>query len=140
MVEDDHLQKGPISDRLSEAFADAEIDLIDTEERFRERLIQFRSALPDIIIMDVMLRWASPRPDVQAPQDVLEGGYYRAGFRCAELLGMDPELARVPVVMYTILEKSDLERDGLQFSPTWSYLRKSADLDMLIRRVKDLLS
>jgi hypothetical protein len=66
------------------------------------------------------------------------GGYYRAGLRCADLLAEDPALRGVPVVFYTILERSDLERDGDQVTGDRTYVRKSADPEVLNRKVRQL--
>jgi hypothetical protein len=47
---------------------------------------------------------ASPRPGLPTPpEDVVAGGYYRAGLRCARLMLADSRLQHVPVVLYTIL-------------------------------------
>ncbi len=87
VLEDDHLQEDLLRDQLQHAFPAARIDTVVTEQDFRDRLAEFRRERPDVIIMDVMLRWASPRPDAPAPPaDVASGGYQRAGFRCAELI------------------------------------------------------
>jgi CheY-like chemotaxis protein len=139
IVEDDHLQEGPLQEQLEDAFPGARITTVVTEHEFRERLAEFHEDPPDIVIMDVMLRWAYPAPGAAAaPADVVAGGYYRAGLRCADLLAEDPELRGVPVVFYTILERSDLERDGDTVAGTRTYVRKSADPEVLNRKVREL--
>jgi CheY-like chemotaxis protein len=139
VVEDDHLQEGPLQEQLEDAFPAARITTVVTEHDFRERLGEFHENPPDIVIMDVMLRWAYPAPGAaEAPSDVVEGGYYRAGLRCAALMAEDPALQGVPVVYYTILERSDLERDGEQVAGNRTYVRKSADPEVLNRKVREL--
>lgn len=140
VVEDDHLQEGPLTDRLASAFPDATVEALCTEEEFRTHLPQLRAHVPDLIVMDVMLRWAFPRPDLPAPpEDVVAGGYYRAGLRCARLLRDDAQLRDVPVVLYTILERSDLERDGETLPANTTYVGKSSELDVLVRRIRSRL-
>ncbi|HET9257199.1 MAG TPA: hypothetical protein VFO16_18645 [Pseudonocardiaceae bacterium] len=140
IVEDDHLQEAPLQDYLTGAIAGAQIETICTELEFRTRLPALRAHVPDIVVMDVMLRWTSPAPGAVAPpDDVASGGYYRAGLRCARLLASDSQLCGVPVIFYTILERSDLEREGEALPKNSTYLGKNAELDVLSRKVCDVL-
>ncbi|WP_020390786.1 hypothetical protein [Kribbella catacumbae] len=140
VVEDDFLQEGPLEEHLQNTFPAACIETLSTESEFRERLPALREAKPDLVILDVMLRWASPRPDLpEPPPDVIEGDYFRAGLRCAELMAKDDELSSVPVIIYTILERSDLERSGETMPLLGSYVRKSSDLHLLTRRIRELV-
>jgi len=139
VVEDDHLQEGPLQDKLEDAFPDARVEAIPTERAFRDRLADLRTRRPDLVVMDVMLRWDLPSRDApDPPPDVVAGGYQRAGLRCAELMAADPALAATPVVFWTILERCDIERDGRQLPANSRYLRKSPDLDLLIRTAREL--
>ena len=140
IVEDDHLQEGPLEEYLASAVPGADIEALCTEREFRTRLPALRERIPDVVVMDVMLRWTFPAPDAVAPPgDVAAGGYYRAGLRCARLLADDPRLAGVPVILYTILERNDLQRDGETLPANSTYVGKHTDLDVLSRKVRDLL-
>ncbi len=138
VVEDDHLQAGPLSEHLAAAFDPATVETVATEEDFRAALrLRFRESVPSLIVMDVMLRWAFPRPGMSAPPpDVVSGGYYRAGLRCARLMYADDLLRSVPVVLYTILEVSDLLRGGQDLPPNTTYIGKTSELDVLVRHVR----
>ena len=141
IVEDDHLQEGPLEEQIRDTFSSARIDTVATEEEFRKRLDDYRRNPPDLVVMDVMLRWAYPsRTASPAPPDVAQGGYQRAGLRCAQLMADDPALRTVPVIYYTILERSDLERDS-EHRPetTTTYVRKSTDPEVLVRKIRELL-
>lgn len=141
IVEDDHLQAGPLQEYLEAAVPDAHVDVLSTEHAFRERLPAMREAVPDVVVMDVMLRWDSPSPGQPAPpRDVQDGGYYRAGLRCAELMLADEKLSAVPVVLYTILERTDLERDGRVLPRNSTYVGKSSEIDLLISKVKRVIA
>jgi DNA-binding NarL/FixJ family response regulator len=140
VVEDDFLQEGPLQEHLQNTFPAARIETLSTESEFRERLAGLRDEKPDLVILDMMLRWTSPRPDLpEPPPDVVDGDYFRAGFRCAELMAKDDELNRVPVIIYTILERSDLERSGETMPLLGTYVRKSSDLHLLTKRIRDLV-
>jgi CheY-like chemotaxis protein len=141
IVEDDHLQEGPLAEQIRDAFPQAKIDTVGTEQEFRTRLATYRRNRPDVFIMDVMLRWAYPSPTATAPPpEVAGGGYQRAGIRCAHLISQDAALRRVPIIYYTILERSDLERDSDQPpDDNTTYVRKSTDPEVLLRRIRDLI-
>jgi DNA-binding NarL/FixJ family response regulator len=140
IVEDDHLQQGPLEENLLDAFPGAQVTVLGSEHQFREQLPQLIESPPDLVLMDVMLRWALPSPNTpEPPTEVTEGGYYRAGLRCASLLLADQRSRMVPVVLYTILERSDLERDSPGLPANSSYVGKSSDIEVLLRKVRKLL-
>jgi len=139
VVEDDHLQDAPLRDLLRQHFPAARVETVGTEQEFRRKLDAYRREPPDIVIMDVMMRWAYPTPgDPPAPDDVRAGGYRRAGIRCAHLMTDDPALRAVPVIYYTILERSDLERDADALTGNVHLVRKSSDRQPLTRMVREL--
>lgn len=141
LVEDDHLQEGPLEDHIRRSFPGATIEILGTEQEFRSRLPEYRRRRPDVVVLDVMLRWSYPsRTPAAPPPDVVEGGYQRAGIRCADLMAADDTLRDVPVIYYTILERRDLERDVEQVSDGRRYVRKSADPEILARKVRELLT
>lgn len=138
VVEDDHLQEGPLIDQINDTFPCGRVKSIYTEHEFREQLTELHREIPDLVIMDVMLRWADPRPgNADPPEEVAREGFYRAGLRCAELIAADDKLRAVPVILYTILEKDDLERQGKPLPANVTYVRKSTDLDVLLRKVHE---
>jgi CheY-like chemotaxis protein len=137
IVEDDHLQEGPFEEHLIDAFPGASIDTVPTEREFRQLLPKLQASPPDVVVMDVMLRWDFPRKDAAPPpEEVRRGGYHWAGVRCAELMAADPALRRTPVVFCTIVERADLERDGRTLPANSRYVRKSADLEGLTRTIR----
>jgi CheY-like chemotaxis protein len=141
VVEDDHLQEGPLEEQIRDAFPTSRIETIGTEEEFRTHLDDYRRNPPDLFVMDVMMRWAYPRrAATPLPPDVRQGGYQRAGLRCAQLMARDPALRKVPIIYYTILERCDLERDSEQLPETnTTHVRKSTDPEVLVRKIQELL-
>jgi len=143
IVEDDYLQADWIRANLEQAFSNLEtgidIDQIGTELEFRARLADIPKEPPDVIIMDVMLRWTDPSPDMQLPpDDVQEKGFYRAGLRCARLLAKDKRTSDIPVILYTVLEHIDLKGDLQGLPERVIYLLKKSDPTELIQRIRDL--
>ncbi len=140
IVEDDHLQ----AELLIETFRDesdlasALINRISTEREFRERFEEIAHNPPDVIIMDVMLRWADPTPDtIEPPPEIKMDGFHRAGLRNEKQLAGDPRTRDIPVVLYTILEAADLE--GMAERPTVYYQPKDSEYGPLVQTIRSLV-
>ena len=130
LIEDDHLQAAGIRSNLKEAFPSAEFDTISTESEFRSRFDEIKKTHYDVAIVDVMLRWANPAPQMpEQPEDVRKGGFFRAGLRCRERLEGE---TKIPVVIYTVLNSSHLP-EGTDF------VEKSGDLSSLVEKIKEVL-
>lgn len=141
IVEDDYSQAELIEDafRKDPYFAQAEFDRISTESHFRMRFDEIARNPPDVIILDVMLRWADPAPDMEPPPaEVRSEGFWRAGIRNAKLLAQDPRTKDIPSVLYTISEDVDIK--GMGWEPKPHYLAKDSALDPLVHLVRSLLS
>jgi CheY-like chemotaxis protein len=140
-IEDDHLQSEWVSASLEAAFGAVRFERIPTEEEFYSGIPQFTSDPPDVIIIDIMLRWANPSRNMsRPPQKVLNGGYYRAGLRCQEELAKLEQTRNIPVILYTVLERIDLEPDIDDLTERVTYLRKDSDSNALINRIREVTS
>ncbi len=133
IVEDDQLQLEDIRHAMRTRYPDAELLEIRTEQEFRQRLDDTAADPPDIIILDVMIRWIrrgkSSSPN---PYDTSQN----AGFRCARLL--DDRGIRVPIIFVTMLDRKDFDsevpnRNGVVI------LQKEASFEKLIRQIDRLV-
>jgi CheY-like chemotaxis protein len=141
IVEDDHLQADWIHQSLANKFPRAEIERISTELEFRSRVDNGNLAEnpPDVIIMDVMLRWTDPGPDLKPPpSDVREEGFFNAGLRCERLLAQEERTSHIPVILYTVLERTDLKQDPEKLRRNVHYLPKESNPEPLIQLIRDL--
>lgn len=137
LVEDDYIQSDLICEALEQAFPSDVVELIRTEHEFRSRLVDIKARPPDIIILDIMLRWTLPSRDMpELPQDVREEGLYRAGFRCKKLLSEHARTRDIPVILYTVMEVSDIAEDLQDIASGAVYLRKEADMTSLIQLIR----
>lgn len=137
LVEDDHLQAERLLNDLRLAFPQATCELIKTESEFRNKLDAFVERPPDAIVMDVMIRWTDPTPDMAPPpKDVKGEDYFRAGVRCAKLL--EERGVHSPIILYTILDAADLKEDLAKVSKIAIHLRKEASSESLVRRIREL--
>ncbi|MDQ3802387.1 MAG: hypothetical protein M3416_00805 [Acidobacteriota bacterium] len=142
LVEDDHVQAEEIREDLEEALSNVEykIEMIDSEQGFYNRLDTIEVDAPDLIIMDVMLRWAHPSPEIAAPAEVIVGKHYRAGFRCLKRLAERQTARRINVILYTVLQKrDDIENEVRALPPNVVYLVKEPNHSPFIRTVRSLL-
>lgn len=140
VVEDDYLQANLICEKLASVFH-CEVKRISTERDFRLNLPKLENNLPSIIIMDVMLRWTDPSSKIERPpREVRTEGFYRAGIRCTRLLAEWDITKEVPVILYTILERTDLEKQLAELSSSINivHLRKESDVDRLIELIREI--
>lgn len=128
IVEDDKFQYSHIKDAITKIWSfrnsKKRIERIATESEFIDKFESIAGEKPDVIIMDIMLRWSDPAPDMRLPPpEIAEQGFFRAGVRCERKLAADPRTRNIPVIVYSILEKKDLEGEVTQ-RPEVSYLEK----------------
>ena len=140
LVEDDHFQTEDICEALRDAFPEVKIETIDSEHDFYGRLDVREEAAPDGIIMDGMLRWAHPSPEMPpAPEEVINEKHYRAGFRCLRRLAEHKEARKINVILYTVLQPVDIksEIEALNALPmNGTYLVKESNYNAFIREIR----
>ena len=108
LVEDDYLQAEWLCEALESRFQGISIDVLETELEFLQSLTRFEASPPSIFVVDVMLRWTNPSPQMQpAPETVRENGAFRAGLRIETLIRKSSSLAHIPVLFYTVLQEQD---------------------------------
>lgn len=108
LIEDDYQYSEEVRLDLSElmdAGGPLKIDVITNEREFREQFNRLADCGYDLAIVNIMVKWERPNAEKKRPdEDVLTGGYYRAGFRCLDLLRRDPRTARLNVVVHSNLD------------------------------------
>ncbi len=127
---------------LKASFAGIEVSCIYSESEFVNRLDEFRKLPPKLFVLDVMLPWSEPSPDMpDAPEDVKANGFWRAGVRCQRRLTQTAELNRIPAVFWTIISRRDMERqfEGLQLPPDTFYVSKDGGVGELVARVREII-
>ena len=139
IVEDDYLQAEWIYEKLKEAIPEATFLRVNTELEFRSRFDEIANTQPDIAVMDVMLRWTDPSPDLTLPPvEIQKEGFYRAGLRLERLLAGDERTANVPVILYTVLERADLNHELSNLPARVQHLPKQSELTPLIQKIREL--
>jgi CheY-like chemotaxis protein len=137
-VEDDPLQAGFIRTALEKEFPGVRVERISTELDFYRRL-ESLDKMPDVFIVDVMLRWTDPGIEMQPPpQEVERGGFYQAGIRCGRKIAAHETARHVPIIFYSMLERSDLEQELKGALVNATYLSKEPNLEELIQEIRTL--
>lgn len=139
LVEDDHLQASGIKRFLEETFQ-ATVQLITNEHGFRTQIEAIKTAPPDLIVLDPLLHWADPSPDPDMPEppdEVQEGGYFQAGFRCLRMFLDSNGDAMIPAIVYSTLPEERLAwasgRKGVEIA------EKHSSFDSLGKAIRALL-
>ena len=132
LVEDDPLQVEDLTALLEKAFPGAHVECLDTESRFYDWLDRHLESVPDIFVIDIMLRWTDPGPKMKPPpDDVKLGGIQLAGFRCEKRLAVTPQMRDVPVVFFSVLEEKDVEREIAGHRPIVRFLWKGSQMTLV---------
>jgi len=133
LVEDDHLQCAYVRQALTSTLG-ADVTTKTCESEFRVDFESITAEPPDIAVLDIMLRWASPSRDAKpAPADSTP---YHAGLRCAQMLSEDPRTQNVKIILYSVLPKEDFAPALLPKNAV--YVVKEPDCQNLIDAVNDL--
>ena len=133
VLEDDQFQANDIKQYLSRTF-NCDVICIATELSFRTKLQSGELDHCNVAVVDMMLRWTDPSPDMELPpKKVLESGRYSGGVRCCEAL----KLKKIPCVIYTAL---DVHTVSNLADPKYPIVNKSEGYDVLTDEIRQLLT
>lgn len=139
LVEDDEIQAKSIARKMRQAFRGHTVTVLTTEADFRAQFEALASNPPTIFVIDVMLRWTTPKPQMpERPEDVRREGPNRAGFRCKAMLTADVRTKQIPVVLYTVLGKNDLR--GELDETRDLYVQKGPEPNDLVAQLRAFLT
>ncbi len=144
IVEDDNMQLDMIQEVLFRTFSDVQFSDIQTEHEFYTEIPTILASPPDLILMDLMLRWTHPVPQMPAmPDDVKTEGYYRAGIRCIRKIMAASSKEPPPILLFTVLADDDVARDlealKQEGNVHVAYLQKTAPVADLIKGIRELV-
>ena len=140
IVEDDGIQATWALRSISGELAGVEVKTISTEYAFRCEFESIAADCPQIVIMDVMLRWTDPQPNMATPPaEVIREGPFRAGLRCARMLTQDRRTRGCFILLYSVLDRNDITGDLRGMGRNVLFLQKGIDSDALSRTVRFLL-
>jgi ActR/RegA family two-component response regulator len=83
------------------------VEVFTAEKQFRERLESAGKFDVDFIILDMMVNWADPSEQVLPAPETVEGGHFRSGLRCLQLIRQWKE--EMPVIVQSALGTKVIE-------------------------------
>ena len=119
VVEDDYHHGKWVCGELGRLYHETDVDLIRSEVEFLDHLQSLEERPPDAVIMDIMVGWQNP--DDLAPGALLKpasaftqtGSELSAGLRLIRKMQESERLRTVPVLIYSVMERVDLDRSDL---------------------------
>jgi hypothetical protein len=136
IIEDDYLQAETAIRSLKEAIPELEVLHIDTEKGFLDTFEYIAKDPPDAIILDIMLRWTNPARDYEPPpKEVTDDKFYRAGFRCARRLQVDPRTSGVPILLRSVVDPRDLQDEFRSLPDNIFTMSKLVDLSSVVEHL-----
>jgi CheY-like chemotaxis protein len=108
IIEDDSIQATRLESLIQSHFSGVSVDKVATELEFRKRLPGIADGAYKVALVDMMLRWTDPSPDMEPPaEDVIEEGFFVGGLRCRRAL-----LAKnIPSIVFTVLNSENLPKE-----------------------------
>lgn len=130
--------------RLMRILPNATLFPVYTEQEFLSQFPEIEAFLPDIVVLDILLPWTTPIPNMQPPppptEEVQKAGHLRAGIRCLGKLRNANATATVPVVLHSVISEMDLREsdliDGL--GEITFIVQKTDGLDHLINFIRSV--
>jgi CheY-like chemotaxis protein len=125
LLEDNNEDARIIAEGLR-ALLRADVSVIKSEKEFTEQLEEIAKLPPDLIIIDIMLRWTTPARGMLVED--APGEFHLAGFRCAKRLEDDDRTRQIPYIYYTSLEQNNFAEVVVH--------TKAEDLEPLAREIR----
>ena len=126
IVEDDEDQAQDLEQTLRREFRGVQCRRVELEEDFQNEFEEIASEHFDLAIVDMMLEWADPSPNMSPPP----GPYDEAGLRCRNKLKQDSRTATIPVIMLSVLRRD--------MPPEVDYVVKTPELRELVEMVRKI--
>lgn len=120
-----------LEEELRSAFAGIQVEIFTCESDFHDALRAIVANPPDLFIIDMLLRWTTPRP--QMPPRPPHATRYRAGVRCVQALLASPA-KEVPVIIHSVLERAEIA-EMTTFPTSVSYVQKGNGVAATVRAV-----
>ncbi len=129
ILEDDAVQAGALAERIIRDL-DAKVDAIATELEFWRRIRTEEGISADVAVVDMMLRWTDPSPDMEMPpDDIIREGFFTAGLRCCREL----RKRNIRCVIFTALDPGKIP---LREDERISIINKSRGFEPLVQEIK----
>lgn len=132
LIEDDYMQRDWLQNELEREF-DTTITAYTSESEFVEAAPELARLRPDVFVVDIMLPWNNTDNLVEgqalteAPAD--RSDILTSGIRIKRDIECSPELQNGAVILYSVLDRSDLP-------PDTRFLPKESSIGPLAREIR----
>ena len=137
IVEDNRSHADLLSDGLTK-IRDGDVVRLRSEREFLEAWEMIEKEPPHVALIDVMLRWDIPRPDPISPPE--GGDIYDAGIRCMRKMKESEKTAHVPIILYSVVSKPDLEHLIPKLPDGVTYMEKTSDISSVVSLIREVTS
>jgi len=135
IIEDDSIQAAHLEALIRSGFSAVSVDRVATELEFRTRLPGIAQGSYKVALVDMMLRWTDPSPDMEPPdQDAIKEGFFVGGLRCRKAL-----LEKgIPRIIFTVLNQENLPQEyrGQEID----FVQKGPSYEPILKKLKGYLS
>lgn len=110
LVEDESIYAEELQQKLLPLIAPLDIEWCSTEAVFISCLPEWANEPPLLFILDMLVPWARPNPNVPKPPDDVRSPH-RAGIRCYRRLRKYPVFATTPILFSTVVSSEQFRRN-----------------------------
>jgi DNA-binding NarL/FixJ family response regulator len=119
---------------LEAEFLGADVRVMDTAKEFQHGLDAIAADPPDVIILDMMVRYTDA-DDADSITGSKDEDFFTAGARCYDLLASRNLAARA--ILYSVIDKDDLRKELAHLVK--AHVQKREDKGDLLAKIKCLL-
>ena len=139
LIEDNEHHSLCVKDTLESTFKDTIVAVFKTESEVMESLEQIAREQPHIIILDIILPWCSPSPDMPDLPEDYDDGPYRAGIRCLKAFLKHDSLKDVPIIVHSVIGSEELSGLPKELPPTVLFLPKPLEPERMTETIESFL-
>jgi CheY-like chemotaxis protein len=137
ILEDNWQHAELLSGWLHRQFPGVEIRIVETAKRFQHGLDEFVRFSPDVIILDMMVRFTDPDdPDPATGSE--QEDFFTAGARCYEQLRTLKLESRV--IIYSVIDEGDLRKNNFTELVELHVQKEGEDRSALLDAIRRTLS
>ena len=132
LIEDDSVQARNLDRLIRQAFPGVSVNIIGTELEFRDKLPEIVPGSYRIALIDLMLRWTDPSPEMIAPpKEIYEQGFFLGGLRCRQALLEK----KIRSVIFTVHDRETFP----QLKADIDYVQKGPSFDPILNKLRGYL-
>jgi predicted nucleotide-binding protein len=143
IIEDDPYTKSAIRDVFEEFFPNSELNVLSSVSELKRALDDGLLTVnpPDLIVVDMILRWSRPAPHMpEIPVELQPYEMSRAGFKCIELLRATSGGGPIPVILHTMLTAEELRGELRIAGPNVYHVVKDENPQPLVNVMRRILT